>query len=145
MRSFYCAVFALIAIEACQKSESRAPVTTFAFDSAWVRATPDTGATTAAYVSVTNGLQIPVKISGFSSDAARTVELHESMSDAHMMMHMMPKPDTTVASGESLVMHPNGLHFMLIGTTRVLKAGDRVRIAMHLSDGSIVSTTAHVR
>jgi periplasmic copper chaperone A len=136
---------AALSLASCQKAAERPPATTFVFDSAWVRPVVDSGATTAAYVSVTNGLPASVTISGFSSPSARTVELHESMTDAGHMMHMRPKADTTLAAGRSLVMRPNGLHLMLIGTTRPLTVGDTVRISMHLSNGSIVSTTANVR
>lgn len=129
---------------ACGKPAPKLPPGVTVSD-AWVRATPDTGVTTAVYLTLNNGFPKPITVSGFASDVARTVELHESMTDAHMMSHMRPVPSLRLPADSSVTLQPNGLHLMLIGTTRPLKAGELIRLVMRLSNGSIIMSSAVVR
>jgi copper(I)-binding protein len=126
-------------------SDSAARATTFELHDAWVRAAPDSGSTTAAYIRFVNGSRDTVVVSHFESDDARVVELHQSSTDSSGTSHMAMKDALVIAPNHNLVMKPGGYHLMLIGTTRSLPAGKLVRIVMYLSNGSIVSTTARVR
>jgi copper(I)-binding protein len=117
--------------------------TTFELHDAWVRAAVDSGSTTAAYIRFVNGSKDPIVVSGFSSDAAHIVELHES-SDVAGESHMMKRDSLVVEPRHIVVMKPGGYHLMLIGTTHSITPGTFVRIVMHLSNGSIVSTSARV-
>ncbi|HEY8311798.1 MAG TPA: copper chaperone PCu(A)C, partial [Gemmatimonadaceae bacterium] len=123
----------------------RAPqTTTFDVEDAWVRATPDSGSTTAAYIRFVNGSAVPVTISQFSSDAARVVELHESsVATGEAEMRMLGS--LVIAPGHAVTMKPGGYHLMLIGTTHPLVAGKLIRVVMHLSDGTIMATSARVK
>jgi len=118
--------------------------TTFELHDAWVRATPDSGSTTAAYIRFVNGTGDTIWVSRFSSDDAHTVELHQS-SDVAGEMHMAMFDSLAVAPNHSVTMRPGGYHLMLIGTTHALNPGAMVRIVMHLSNGAVVSTSARVR
>jgi periplasmic copper chaperone A len=124
---------------------SAARATTFELHDAWVRAAPDSGSTTAAYIRFVNGSPDTVVVSHFESDDARLVELHRSSVDSSGAAHMAMQDALVIAPNHNLVMKPGGYHLMLIGTTRSLPAGKLVRIVMYLSNGSIVSTSARVR
>ena len=131
-------------VAGCSRSE-RTVATSFEVHDAWVRAAPDSGSTTAAYVRFVNGSPDTVAVSHFSSDDAREVELHESSVDPSGTAHMAMHDNLVIAPGHTVVMRPGGYHLMMIGTTRPLPAGKLVRIVMYLSNGSIISTSARVK
>lgn len=136
-----CTTFALLGCRNRELERAR----TFEVHDAWVRADPDSGTTTAAYLRFVNGTDDSVVVSRFASDDARAVELHRSWTDSTGIMHMSLVNAAHLAPHGTLVMQPGGYHLMLIGTTHSLRAGQRVRITMRLSSGAIVSTMARVR
>ena len=133
-----------IMVAGCGRSE-RTVATSFEVHDAWVRAAPDSGSTTAAYIRFVNGSPDTVAVSHFSSDDAREVELQESSVDSSGTAHMTMHDNLVIAPGHTVVMRPGGYHLMMIGTTRPLPAGKLVRIVMYLSNGSIISTSARVK
>ena len=136
-------MLAIPLVGACHREPPISP-TTFELHDAWVRATPDSGSTTAGYVRFVNGTADTVWVSRFSSDDAKTVELHQS-SDVAGEAQMAMVDSLAVAPAHSVAMRPGGYHLMLIGTTHALVPGTMVRIVMHLSSGAVVSTSARVR
>jgi len=149
IRSRYSGATACIAVMsfgvmACHR-ESRLVATSFELHDAWVRSDPDSGSTTAAYIRFVNGTPDTVVVSKFSSDDARVVELHQTSIDANGEAHMEMRDTLVVAPSHVVVMRPGGYHLMMIGTTHSLKPGSMIRIAMHLSNGAIVSTSARVK
>ncbi|HWG32925.1 MAG TPA: copper chaperone PCu(A)C [Gemmatimonadaceae bacterium] len=133
----------LAGLAACHRDAPLA-ATTFELHDAWVRATPDSGSTTAGYIRFVNGTADTVWVSHFSSDDAATVELHQS-SDVAGEMHMAMLDSLAVAPNHSVTMRPGGYHLMLIGATHAFVPGSMVRIVMHLSNGAVVSTSARVK
>ncbi|MEO9114630.1 MAG: copper chaperone PCu(A)C [Gemmatimonadaceae bacterium] len=119
--------------------------TSFELHDAWVRSDPDSGSTTAAYIRFVNGTPDTVVVSKFSSDDAQVVELHETSIDANGEARMDRRDTLVIAPSHIVVMRPGGYHLMLIGITHSLQPGAMVRIAMHLSNGAIVSTSARVK
>ena len=136
---------AALSVSACHREPPPEHVTTFDMQDAWVRATPDSGATTAAYMKLVNGTSSTVVVSGFSSSDAATVELHRSSTDAEGEAHMSMQDSLAIPPGKSVTLEPGGYHLMLIGTTHPLVPGKLARIVMHLSDGSVVSTSARIK
>ncbi len=136
---------ALVTLSACHRKAAPERVTTFDMQDAWVRATPDSGATTAAYMKLVNGTSATIVVSGFTSDDARAVELHRSTTDAEGEAHMAMQDSLAIPPGQTVTLKPGGYHLMLIGTTHPLVPGKLARIVMHLSDGSIVSTSARIK
>jgi copper(I)-binding protein len=144
MRRAVTALMLAAALAACRKHDVALSGTLEVHD-AWVRADPDTGSTTAAYLRFVNGTNDALTIAGFTSDAARSVELHRSSTDNAGAVHMAMDSAVHLAPHGTLVMQPGAYHLMLIGVTRPLQPGDHARIVMHVSNGSIVSTMARVR
>lgn len=133
-----------LCLTACHRDRALTAVT-FELHDAWVRAAPDSGSTTAAYMRLVNGTTDTVVVSHFTSDDARVVELHQSSIDSTGDAHMTMRDSLVIAPSHIVVMKPGGYHLMLIGTTRGLEPGGMVRIVMHLSNGAIVSTSARVK
>jgi len=102
------------------------------------------GANGAIYVTVANtGAQADSLLSA-SSDAAQTVELHETKNDAGVMK-MRPVAKIDVPAGGKIEMKPGGYHVMLLGLKRDLKKGDKVPVTLKFERGGEVSAEATVR
>ena len=102
------------------------------------------GANGAVYVTLTNtGAQADALLSA-SSDAAQTVELHETKNDAGVMK-MRPVAKIDVPAGGKIEMKPGGYHVMLLGLKRDLKKGDKVAVTLKFERGGDVSAEATVR
>jgi len=83
--------------------------------------------TTGAFMTLTSSED--VKVVGASSPAASKVELHASMSMGGVMqMHAMDS--IALPTGKPVDLRPGGMHVMLIGLKRQMKAGDKVPIAL---------------
>ena len=94
---------------------------------AWVRATVPAQKTTGAFMTLTSSED--VKVVGASSTAAAKVELHASMSMGGVMqMHAMDS--IALPTGKAVELKPGGMHVMLIGLKRQMKAGEKVPIAL---------------
>lgn len=135
----------LLLFAGCSHRSASPRPTTFELNDAWIRPASDTAATTAAYVQLVNGTSTPITVSRFSSNVARVVELHQTSIDSQGESHMAMRDSVVIAAGDTLAMKPGGYHLMLIGTSRPLPVGTVGRLAMQLSDGSIVATSARVR
>ena len=96
--------------------------------SPWARPAAE-GANGAVYFVIENGTsQDDVLLSG-RTDIASVVELHESqMEGDHMSMHHQAEVD--LPAGEAVEFSPGGLHIMLVGLTRQLKAGETFDITL---------------
>lgn len=102
------------------------------------------GANGAVYVTLTNtGAQADALLSA-SSDAAQTVELHETKNDAGVMK-MRPVAKIDVPAGGKIEMKPGGYHVMLLGLKRDLKPGDKVPVTLKFERGGEVQAEAAVR
>ena len=102
------------------------------------------GGTAAVYVVLTNpGTQAHALVSA-TSDAAKTVELHETRNEAGVMK-MRPVKSIRVPPGGKVEMKPGGYHIMLIGLTHDLKPGDTVAVTLKFDQGPEVSVDAPVK
>ena len=91
----------------------------------FVRAAPQ-GRTAAAYMKIKGG---PDKLLGIASDVAERVELHETAMQ-NGVMTMRPVGGVMVNPGAPTRLAPGGLHVMLIGLKRTLKAGDTITLTL---------------
>lgn len=113
-------------------------------EQAWVRAMPPTQRMTAAYLTVINRGDGPVKITGASSPLASAAELHESREvDGYTRMerlHQLP-----LAAGEAVHLSPGGMHLMLMGLEHMPAPGSTVQLCLSLSAGEAVCVDAPVK
>ncbi len=88
----------------------------------WARATAGASKNGAAYLTLTE--QGPAdRLTGVSTPAAATAELHESMADMGVMK-MRPVSGFDLAPGKPVTLAPGGYHVMLLGLKAPLKPGD---------------------
>jgi copper(I)-binding protein len=103
------------------------------------------GGTSAVYMTIANGGGADDRLLSASSDAAETVELHETtMTDNVMRMAPVEGGILVPARGRA-ELKPAGLHVMLIGLTRDLKAGDTVRLTLTFERAGSMEIEAPVR
>lgn len=100
-------------------------------------------AMSAIFGTLTNSSSSPITVvSGTSGHPCSAVELHEVvMKDGSMKMQQREGGFVVPANG-TLELGPGGLHIMLIGLTRDIKAGDPVTAELTLSDGQKVTVSA---
>ena len=126
---------------AAQQVQSGGAVT---ISGAWVRSASQTDRTAAAYMLIKNTGSEEVRLVSAASNAANTLELHETKATGGMMQ-MSPVKDIQIPAGGQAELKPGGLHIMLIGLTRDLKTGDQVNLSLTFEKGVTVNVTAEVK
>jgi periplasmic copper chaperone A len=109
----------------------------------WARPAAES-ANGAVYFVIENGTsQDDVLLSG-RTDIASVVELHESEIDGdHMSMHH--QDEVVLPAGEAVEFSPGGLHIMLVGLTRQLKAGETFDITLVFKQAGEKTVTVSVK
>lgn len=127
---------------ACSTSAAP-PIDRIAVRSGWARIA-DSGATSGAYLELTNNDTVPITLVGITTNDAGAAEVHETM-QRDGMAHMMPRTALRIPAGGVLAMAPGGLHVMLTDVRHTLVIGDSVRLRLRFNDRRSVSVTAPVR
>ena len=96
----------------------------------WARAAMK-GENSAVYLELHNHTTQAVAMTGVSSDAAGAAEIHLSSMNAEGVMQMTKQDSVSLDAGAQIDFSPGGLHIMLIGLTRDLKAGDHLQVTLH--------------
>lgn len=109
----------------------------------WARASIIASRPAAAYLTVINESEEPVRIIGFEAPVARQAEPHRMVAEDGRMT-MRPAGVVEVASGRRLVLEPGGLHLMLMGLTEPLKEGETFPLTLRFEDGAPVTVTVPV-
>lgn len=102
------------------------------------------GGNGAVYVTLTNRGVAADALMSATTDAATTVELHETVQEGGVMK-MRPRPKFEVAGGGRLEMKPGGQHIMLLGLKRDLKPGDTVSLTVTFEKAGRMTVDAPVR
>jgi periplasmic copper chaperone A len=87
---------------------------------AWARATPGRSQTGAIYLTVVS--PTADKLVSASTPAAKKAELHTTTMTG-MVMKMRPLSDLDIPAGQSVTLKPGGMHIMLTGLEKPLRAG----------------------
>lgn len=110
----------------------------------WVQAPPPNAKVLAAYLRIQNTGAQPHTLSAFSSPAFERVELHQTVL-REGLAGMQKVRELRLPPKETLALQPGGLHLMLIGAKKPLRAGDVVPLTLSLKDGSTLTVDAIVR
>jgi copper(I)-binding protein len=78
------------------------------------------------------------------SDVAGAVELHKTTMEGNMMK-MAPVDGILLPAQGQAELKPGGLHVMLIGLKRELKAGDKLKLKLHFEKAGVQEIEAEVR
>ncbi len=96
----------------------------------WARAAM-MGENSAVYMELRNSSDQADDLVGVSSDVAQAVEIHLSSMNSEGMMQMVKQDSIPLPVNAEIQFAPGGLHIMLIGLTRELKAGDHFQVTLH--------------
>jgi copper(I)-binding protein len=102
------------------------------------------GGNGAVYVTITNRGTIPDALVSATTDAATTVELHETVAEGGVMK-MRHRTKLEIPMGGRLEMKPGGYHIMLLGLKHDLKVGDAVRLTLTFDKAGPIAVDASVR
>jgi copper(I)-binding protein len=143
----------MFVLAACSRSSGD----TIQVEDAWVRAAQMmgqepaqgemdhmSGSNSAAYMLIKNNGADPDRLLSAGSDAAHAIELHESR-EVDGVMQMEPISAVEVPANASAELKPGGMHIMLIGLTKDLNAGDKVRLVLKFEKAGDVTVDAEVR
>ena len=93
----------------------------------WARATPAGAKIGGAYMKITNNGSQPDRLMGGSAENAASVEVHE-MSMTNNVMKMRHLQDgLEIKPGQTVELKPGGYHVMLIGLSKGLSQGQKVK------------------
>lgn len=110
----------------------------------WIQEAPPTSKTLAGYLVISNKSAAPVLLESAVSEDFGSVEIHSTeMHDG--MVHMNMQHDLKIDAGASFTLKPGGYHLMLINRKRSLRAGDKVMLELHFSNGEVIDINAEVR
>jgi hypothetical protein len=110
----------------------------------WARPA-NTGGNTAVYMEIRNGSAAADTLIGLQSEAAALVELHESYETDDGMMGMRPASDPTVPARGVKQYRPGGLHIMIMGLNRDLRAGDEFPLILNFASHGADTLTVPVQ
>lgn len=110
----------------------------------WILQAPAGASSMAGYGVIQNGTERIVVITGAESPAFDRVHLHETRLE-NGQARMSPVDRLTLPPGGRAVMHPGGLHLMLMAPGAALQPGDSAEIAFHLDGGDTLSAVFPVR
>ncbi len=121
-----------------------AALTTLVASETWAKAI-DAGMTS-AFGTIKNPTGQDITVTGVSSPASKTAELHETVMDADGTMKMQAKQGgfTVPAHGE-LVLEPGAGHIMLMDLVKPVAAGDDIILTLELGNGQELAFTAQVK
>ena len=109
----------------------------------WARASIIASRPAAAYLTVINESEEPVRIIGFEAPVANQAEPHRMVAEDGRMT-MRPAGVLDVPAGERVVFEPGGLHLMLMGLAEPLREGETFPLTLRLEDGAPVTVTVPV-
>ena len=101
---------------------------------AWIKNLPPAVPMRAGYMRIENDTNDPQRIVGVESEVFTAIEIHETV-EKNGMMSMQPLLPLVIAAGKTVELAPGGIHLMMMGPQRRLKAGDRVSIILEYDDG----------
>jgi len=110
----------------------------------WVREAPPGARALAGYMRIHNHSDAQLALLFANSADFERVELHVTRHD-NDRMRMEQVDHVALLPGEAVEFAPGGMHLMLMGPRRELKAGDRVRIELTFSDGTATDVVFPVR
>lgn len=109
----------------------------------YVRLLPPGTPNTAAFMTLSNDAEKPVRLVAAASSVAARVELHTHLND-NGIMRMRQVAHIEVPAGGRVQLQPGGLHVMLFDV-KPLTAAARVPLTLTFDDGQSLSLSLPVR
>jgi len=115
-----------------------------AVENAWSRAVPEGASVGVGYLAIKNEGDEPDRLVSASASPAAETEIHQTtMADG--VLRMRPVPNGVPVPAKSTVMlEPNGYHFMFMGLRQPLKEGDAFPAKLTFERAGSVEVTFQV-
>ena len=111
---------------------------------AWIRPTPPGATVSALYAEIANVGSADDRLLGASSPAARTLEVHESLSQAGMMQMRRLQQGLAVPAHGAVTLAPGGFHIMFIELAQPLAPGALVPVTLRFQRAGEISLVVRV-
>jgi len=96
------------------------------------------------YATITNPGALADALVTAASDEARATELHEVKNEGGIMT-MRPVPRLDVPAGGRLELKPGSYHVMLLGLTRDLRPGNRIKVTLTFEKAGAITVEVPVQ
>lgn len=116
----------------------------FVVSDAYIRGLPLGQSVTAAFMTLSNGLDRDCHLVGASSPIAGSAEVH-AHSHHGGMMSMRPVDVLTIPAGQQISLQPGGYHLMLFGLKASLNDGQQTAITLLFEDCEKIELSVPVR
>ena len=113
-------------------------------ENAWSPEAPPTASVMAGYMDVHNNGHEEILIEKVTSPQFKTIEIHRTVEKNGMSM-MVWQPHVHVPPGKVTKLAPGGKHLMLMHPVKRLKAGDKIKLTLYLSNNQQQTVIATVR
>ena len=121
LSKYLSALLVLFAVTACSDG--------LTVSDAYIRGLPPGQAVTAAFMTLTNGLNHECRLVGATSPVAGSAEIH-AHTHQNGTMSMRPVDEVVLPKGGSVSFEPGGYHLMLFGLQKSLSDGDEHRVTL---------------
>lgn len=108
------------------------------------RETPPLGKVGAAYFTLTNTGKSADRLLGGSTPAAAELQIHEVLNTDGVMRMRQLEQGLALPPGQTVKAAPGGIHLMLMGLKRPLKAGATVPVTLRFERAGPVAVTFKV-
>jgi copper(I)-binding protein len=113
-------------------------------DDVWVREAPPNAKVMAAYMELENETDKKKVLVAVESNAFESVEIHRTEHSGDVA-RMIKQDKLEIPAGAEIEFKPGGLHLMLMGPKKPIKAGDHVEMTLVFEDGSKMAIHGEVR
>lgn len=110
----------------------------------WVREAPPIQAPQAGYLSLHNASDESAVLISVKSPAFRAIEFHRT-EERDGVARMLRQERISIAAGEKVHFQPGGLHLMMFGAQRHLRAGEHIELQLEFANGLRLRANAEVR
>ncbi len=114
-------------------------------EDAWLRLPPPVAKTAAVYMTIRNDADADAAVVGAAAPGVARRAMIHAMAMADGRMRMKPVRRLRIPAHGEARLAPGGLHLMLTGLKRPLRAGETIRIELMLEAGGKIATEARVR
>jgi periplasmic copper chaperone A len=104
-----------------------------------------TAGTGAIFMRLVNEGKEPDRLVGGKTDAAKALEVHETVMEGDVMKMQMLANGLEVPAQGNVLLKPGSYHIMLIGLQRDLKVGDKVTVVLQFEKSGTMTVEAEVR
>lgn len=126
------------------EAEERVTLGELSLAKATSQATIPNARVAAGYLTITNNGKEDDRLIGASSDAAKTVEIHEmSMKNDVMKMRKLSEP-LLIPAGQTIILAPTGFHLMFQDLTKPFIEGETVNVELEFEKAGKVNLPFHV-